>query len=186
MNVTAFHPESGGGLPRTPPDIHQAIGVFNATCGPLSFAAVVGTFVIEIMRFFPEFPQRHYTTCGDMAYALRHCGAEFRAIGKALPDTGLALIQIEGPWTNHGAPIAAQLRYTHWVGLRGEYIFDSNLEDWIEREEWLSRGAIKWMSTINGFTGFRVRAAYAISPRPFEFWPYGRVPVRPKPHPAGV
>lgn len=178
MNVVAFEISPEDGLPRVPPDILQSARVFNATCGPISFAAVLGTFVCEVMRYFPEFPQRHHTTAGDMVYALKSCGAEFAHVGDQLPHTGIALIQLEGPWTNPGAPIAAQLSYTHWVGVRGDFVFDPNLEDWIERDEWLNRGAAQWMSGVKRCSGFRVRDGYSVVPRPFQFWPYGRVPEK--------
>lgn len=178
MNVTAFESLPDDSLPRVPPDIQQSARIFNATCGPISFAAVLGTFVVEVMRYFPEFPQRHHTTAADMVYALQHCGAEFTPVDSTLPHTGVALIQLEGPWTNPGSPVVAQLSYTHWVALRGEYVFDSNLEDWIEREEWLARGGMQWMSTVKDCSGFRVRTGYSILPRRFQFWPYGRVPAR--------
>lgn len=178
MNVTAFESLPEDGLPRVPPDILQSARTFNATCGPVSLAAVLGTFVIEVMRYFPEFPQRHHTTSADMAYALKLCGAEFSPNDSNLPHTGVALVQLEGPWTNAGAPVVAQLSYTHWVALRGRYVFDPNLEDWIERDEWIARGAMQWMRTVRGCLGFRVRTGFAIAPEPFQFWPYGRVPAR--------
>lgn len=178
MNVVAFESLPEDGLPRVPPDILQSERAFNATCGPISFAAVLGTFVIEVMRYFPEFPQRHHTTAADMVYALKNCGAEFTHAGEQLPHTGMALIQMEGPWTKPGVPVPAQLCYTHWIGVRGDYIFDPCLEDWIERDEWLAQGAMQWMSAVKGCSGFRVREAYSVIPRAFQFWPYGRVPSR--------
>ncbi len=178
MNVIAFESIPEDGLPRVPPDILQSGRMFNATCGPISFAAVLGTFVCEVMRFFPDFPQRHHTTAADMVHALKMCGAEFTHVANQLPHTGVALIQLEGPWTNPGAPVTAQLLYTHWVGVRGDFIFDPCLEDWIERDEWLANGAKQWMSAVKRCSGFRVRDGYSVVPRPFQFWPYGRVPAR--------
>lgn len=179
MTSTAFKQLAADSLPPVPPDILQSAREFRATCGPVSLAALLGTTVIEVMRFFPEFPQRDYATQADMVYALQSCGARFQAeVDPSLPIDGVSLVQIEGHWTRPGVPIRAQLRYTHWVACRCGYIFDQNIGDWLESSEWLNRGAATWMEAIPGFNGFRIRTGLSVMPQRFEFSPYGRVPRR--------
>lgn len=177
MNITAFN-SSSQGLPRVPTDIRQSAKIFGANCGPVSVAALFGTQVIEVMKFFPEFPSRDYATSADMRYALDCCGAKRQVAGPTLPSDGIALIQLLGPWTKPGSPVRNQLRYTHWVACRLGYVFDINIGDWLEEEEWSENGAMSWMSTVTGCSGFAVREAHHIKPQPFEFSPFGRVPLR--------
>lgn len=178
MIITAFKSPPADGLPRVPPDIQMAAYKFGANCGPVSLAAVTGTFVYTLMRYFPEFPQRDHTTAADMKYALTHCGALFQEVGKGLPNVGVALIQLEGPWTKPGVPAVASLCYTHWIGCYGDYIFDLNIGDWLERNEWTTSGARSWMQTVPRCENWSVRSGLAITPQPFQFSPYGRVPPR--------
>ena len=178
MNVTAFATSTCDGLPRVPPDIVPAIVNFGANCGPVSLAAVFEVFVIEVMKFFPDFPGRDYVNLADMRHALLASGARFDPVPSGLPVNGIVLVQLHGPWTRPGTPVAAQLRYTHWVGCRNGFVFDLNIGDWLEREEWERSGAMSWMRTVEGCTGFSERSALAITPRKFEFSPFGRVPSR--------
>ena len=178
MTVTAFENLPIDGLPRVPPDTQMAAYKFGANCGPVSLAAVTGTFVYTLMRYFPEFPGRDHTTAADMKYALTQCGAKFHIENQGLPDIGVALIQLEGPWTRPGVPTIASLCYTHWIGCYRDYVFDLNVSDWLEREEWTACGANGWMSSVPRCTGWHVREAIEITPLPFQFSPYGRVPLR--------
>ncbi len=179
MTSTAFKQLPAEGLPQVPPDIAQCEREFRSTCGPVSLAALFGTTVIEVMRFFPEFPQRDYVTQADMMYALHCCGAQpADDLSTTLPADGVALIQITGPWTQPGTPIRAQLRYTHWIACRSGYIFDQNIGDWLESQEWRTRGAPTWMARIPRYAGFAIRAGIPVTPQKFEFSPFGRIPRR--------
>lgn len=180
MITIAFKDERIDALPALPPDIVQSIQELGATCGPVSVAGVFGTSVVEVMRFFPGFPDQDWVTWADMRYALDCAGAvcEKRSV---LPHVGVALIQLEGPWTNPSAPERAQLCYTHWIACRNGYVLDLNIGDWLEKDEWFLRGAASWMQSVPKCTGFSLRGALAITPRRFEFSPYGRVPRR-SPH----
>jgi len=178
MKTIAFEPLSADGLPRVPSDIGQSAFVFGANCGPVSVAALLGTQVIEVMKFFPEFPSRDYTTAADMRYALQCCGASHETWGDGLPPDGVALVQLHGPWTKPGSPVRNQLRYTHWVACRAGYVFDLNIGDWLEQSEWMANGAMSWMRSVKNCCGFGLREAHVIKPRRFEFSPFGRVPLR--------
>ncbi len=178
MNTVAFDNYCADGLPRVPPDIAQCARLLQANCGPVSLAAVLGTTVIEVMKFFPHFPRRDYTTLADMHYALSCISAMSSPSGNDFPSTGMALVQLDGPWTVVGVPVRAQLRYTHWVACRSGFLFDINVGDWIEIDEWTNRGAMSWMKSVRQCTGFHPRAALSITPQRFEFSPFGRVPLR--------
>lgn len=178
MITTAFACDQTDSLPRVPPDVSQCIKLFRASCGPVSLAAVLGTSVLEVMKFFPRFPRVDYTTYADMSYALEMCGADHSKGDSTFPTTGLLLLQLQGRWTRPGVPVPVQLRYTHWIGCRNGFIFDVNVGDWLERHDWISNGAQSWMSGVSGCVGFSVRERITITPKRFEFSPFGRVPTR--------
>lgn len=176
--VTAFDTDPLADLPRLPPDLVTAAKVFGANCGPMALAAVLGTFVCEVMRFFPYFPERTHTTPSDMAYALGACGAGHQRMRKALPTIGVGMIQIEGPWTLHPGAGRHALIYRHWIACSGRYIYDCNLDDWLERDEWMRAGVFSWLSGIPKATGWHPRVAFELAPHSFQFSPFGRVPLR--------
>lgn len=177
MMVTAFQPLERDAIPRVPSDISQSAKLFRANCGPISFAALLGTQVIEVMRFFPQFPDRDYTNEGDMFYALESCGSTHEK-WTGLPESGVALVQLEGPWTGAGVPLPSQLRYTHWIACLSGFVFDLNIGDWLLRTEWETRGAMGWMRAVKNCTGYHVRSAHRVSTERLEFSPFGRVPRR--------
>lgn len=119
-----------------PRDIALAYGIFGANCGPASFAALVGRDICEIMRHFRQFPEKQWTTTGQMRTALAEYGVPCERLSNALPSHGVALIQFTGPWTASGAHWAARLRRTHWVACVEGHVFDINLPQWLTTEEW--------------------------------------------------
>ena len=176
--VTAFLPLSLDALPRAPADIAISTRIFGATCGPVALAAVLGTFTCEVMRFFPYFPQRAHTTAADMEYALQCCGARFYREGSLLAETGVTLLQLTGPWTDHPGAARHAQTMTHWVATRSGFLFDVNVGDWLERDEWIGNAASAWVNAVPKATGWRPLVAFALTPQPFRFSPFGRVPVR--------
>lgn len=176
--VNAFDADLLGDLPRLPADLVTSEKVFGATCGPMALAAVLGTFVCEVMRFFPYFPERTHTTPRDMAYALASCGAFHTPIRREFPTIGVAMIQIDGPWTLHPGAGRHALLYRHWIACSGRFVFDSNVGDWLERDEWLNAGIFAWLNGIPKATGWHPRQAFELAPQSFQFSPFGRVPIR--------
>ena len=176
--VTAFLPLSLDELPRAPADIVTSARVFSATCGPFALAAVLGTFACEVMRFFPYFPKRTYTTAADMEYALQCCGARFFRDTGLLPEIGVSLLQLTGPWTDHPGAARHAQTMTHWVATRGEFLYDVNVGDWLERDEWIANAADTWIASVPKATGWRPLVAFTLTPQPFRFSPFGRVPSR--------
>lgn len=59
-----------------PDDLGLAQRLFQANCGPASFAALVGTLITDIIRFFPHFPREPHTSIPHMRRALQDCGVE--------------------------------------------------------------------------------------------------------------
>lgn len=176
--VTAFITSSLDELPRNPPDVAIAARVFGATCGPVALAAVLGTFACEVMRFFPYFPIRTHTGWADMEYALQCCGARYLRQDAVLTDTGLTLLQLTGPWTEHPGAVRHAYTQTHWVATRGTYLYDVNVGDWLEREEWTEHAVQAWIDAVPKATGWRPLRSFALTPQPFHFSPFGRVPMR--------
>ena len=78
----------------SPPDVIEAHRLFNANCGPASFAAVCRTAVTEVMPLFPQFPSRDWTTVGDMRRALQAALLNYSDTRTALPEYGIALLQL--------------------------------------------------------------------------------------------
>lgn len=152
--------------------------IFGATCGPIALAAILGTFTCEVMKFFPHFPERAHTTITDMEYALYWCGASYHRHDAVIPTFGLALLQITGPWSEHSGAARHAYTYTHWIATRGAYLYDVNIGDWLERDEWADYAARTWIKRIPKATGWRPLRSIALAPQPFQFSPFGRVPSR--------
>src|SRR5206468_6991485 len=61
----------------SPSDVSDAQQEFGANCGQASFSAICRSPIVDSMRFFPQFPDRDWTTIGDMRKALRAANTEF-------------------------------------------------------------------------------------------------------------
>jgi len=131
LNIGRFAADRGC---YSPPDIHQAKRLLNANCGPASFAAIHRSPVANIMRYFPHFPLRDWTTVGDMKNALNRSGLEFCNSGSALPEYGLALLQLR----INDRPLHPlfSLGQTHWVGVCRGCFYDVNWAGWLPIPLW--------------------------------------------------
>jgi hypothetical protein len=118
-----------------PADVHFANRFFNANCGPAAFAAVTRRSICSVMRCFPKFPRKPWTTRADMESALKKMSTEWSPVESDLPRRGLALIQLIGPWNRLRNPCAALTR-THWVGVYDDYLYDVNWDGWLPRFIW--------------------------------------------------
>src|ERR1019366_8080568 len=78
----------------SPSDLDDAEQLYRASCGPASFSAVCRSPVVKAMRFFSYFPERDWTTIGDMRRALTEAEVEFLDMDSSLPQYGLALLQL--------------------------------------------------------------------------------------------
>lgn len=120
----------------SPPDTQRACRIFKANCGPAAFAAVMRCTVCQAINFFPHFPERPWTTQGDMQRAFTNAGVNYCKTGEALPYYGVALIQITGPWSEKHAHPCAALSKTHWVGVYRDCFYDVNWDGWLPSRIW--------------------------------------------------
>ena len=121
-----------------PTDLSIASVVFGANCGPAALAACLGKEVAEIMRYLPHFEDesKRYTTLTSMKAALRAASVIFEVKKHQSPVHGMALIQWTGPWTQKHFFSRWSLRYTHWIAIDGEMIYDDYNGIWQPRDEW--------------------------------------------------
>jgi hypothetical protein len=136
-----------------PTDIQLASEIFGANCGPVSFAAYLGRNVCNVMRHFRHFPDKQWTTVGQMEEALTECDAPWERVGEMLPEAGLALIEFVGPWSKHWA---GRLKRAHWVACCKGRIFDINDPSWVMEKEWRSVRAPSLVAEIPRCSGWAV------------------------------
>jgi len=145
-----------------PEDLAIAQRLFQANCGPASFAALVGTLITDIIRFFPQFPQAPHTSIPNMRRALRECGVEYQS-SEVWPKLGLGLIQFTGPWTKRNSfHAAAQNR--HWVAVRHGKIYDVNAHAWLPLHQWESDIMPLLVAARLATTGWRLAKSYEVLP----------------------
>jgi hypothetical protein len=118
-----------------PVDVGFASRYFRANCGPAAFAAATRQSVCSSITAFPKFPDRPWTTKGDMERALAARSIAWTPTENCLPRYGLALVQLLGPWMNLRNPCAALTR-THWVGVYLDCFYDINWDGWLPRTIW--------------------------------------------------
>lgn len=143
-----------------PPDVEEASQTWKANCGPGALAAVLQRPVMSLRARLPGFERRGFCNPSHLLRVLdsldvriiTHNAAQIaHAIETSVqPEQepslyGLLFLQWTGPWCNPGVPVAAQYRYTHWVGTastqdHGQMYYDINA--WREDDQ---RGA--WVPT---------------------------------------
>jgi hypothetical protein len=118
----------------SPSDLDEAHALFNATCGPASFSAIYRSSVKRVMRFFPHFPSRDWTTIGDMRKALTVAGLNYENTENTLPRYGLALLQLRV----NDRPLHPlySLAQTHWVAVCENCFYDANWGGWLPIQFW--------------------------------------------------
>ena len=169
--VTAFSPAAGFHERNhrrypVPRDLWVANALYQANCGPASFAAVLGTYITQIMQFFTHFPLQPHTNIPQMRGALRDAGVLYDDAGDSWPTDGLCLIQIDGPWNR--SPWAA-CRFRHWVGTRNGFIYDVNENAWLSLAEWQRRIMEPMVTEIPKAEGWTLLRSFAVEPQPTSF-----------------
>lgn len=117
-----------------PSDITLASKLIGANCGPASFAAALECDVLGIMEYFPQFPKKPYTTIKQMRDSFFCSGIAVKEVSCLFPSNGVSLLQFLGPWTSKRSPRV--LRYTHWVAVKGDLIYDLNWGGWLPLISW--------------------------------------------------
>lgn len=131
LNIGSFEAEIGC---YSPSDLEDAERLYRANCGPASFSAVCRSPVVRAMRFFPHFPDRDWTTIGDMRRALTDANVDFLDTDDSLPQYGLVLMQLRV----NDRPLHPyySLHQTHWVGVCGDCFYDGNWGGWLPIWAW--------------------------------------------------
>ena len=146
-----------------PWDIAIARYNFGANCGPIAFAAALKMEVCDAMQFFPHFAfeNRRWTNSVQMLAALAEVGIAAERIKQSFPETGLALVQWLGPWTSRDFFSRDSLRYTHWVAIEEEYIFDPNAAQWMTLTAWSERFAPACIGEIPKASDWSVKYGFS-------------------------
>lgn len=146
-----------------PADLHLASHLFQANCGPASFAALVGTLVTDIIRFFPHFPNSPHTTIPQMQAALDQCGINYQN-HQFWPKFGLCLIQFKGKWSQNGR-FYETAKHRHWVSCCDSRIYDVNANKWLSKQQWLTNIMPQLMEAHPGSQDWCVAKAYEVEPQ---------------------
>ena len=167
QTATAHHAEC---LPprklRAPTDVMTANRLFGANCGPAAFAALLSLQTCDVMQFFAHFETRKFTTCRDMTRALNACGIGF-VTEFDLPEFGFVLIQIEGPWTRYRNAARWSDRYTHWVGVCDDRIYDINGSEWLSLPAWEKHVLSALIAATPGANGWSVKRSVRVPEQAF-------------------
>jgi len=144
----------------SPSDVVLANEKFGANCGPASFSAICRLPIVDSMRFFPHFPERDWTTIGDMRKALRSATAQFVEAGSELPEFGLALLQLR----TNSRPLHPlfSLSQTHWVGVFRGCFYDVNWQGWLPIPIWEELILSQFRFGTKPVVGWAVRNSMAV------------------------
>lgn len=144
----------------SPSDIVESESEFGANCGPAAFSAVVRSPVRVMMGHFPHFPDRSWTTVGDMRSALRSANVDYLDGAKGLPDFGLALLQLRVN-TRPLHPLYS-LATTHWVAVVENFFYDVNWRGWLPISLWESVLLPQFRFGSKSVVGWEVRNSLVV------------------------
>ncbi len=159
-------------VPAVLPDLEAAADAWNANCGPMSLAAVLGLPTVEAARPLVQ-PFRGFMSPTDMRKAVSAAG-RFEGIGYLAvddpdpwPTLGLVRIQWVGSWLDPGVDPRAAYRYTHFVGARrglpeederlggydddAVFIYDCNANAWLPLDVWAAWCPTLWPKRATGW-----------------------------------
>lgn len=159
-------------VPSVLPDLEAAADAWNANCGPMSLAAVLGLPTVEAARPLVQ-PFRGFMSPTDMRKAVstagRFEGIGYLAVGDPDPWPALGLVRVQwvGSWLDPGVDPRAAYRYTHFVGCRrglpegdergGAYendavfIYDCNANAWLPLDVWAAWCPTLWPKRATGW-----------------------------------
>jgi len=140
-----------------PWDIEIARINFGANCGPAAFAAVTGSEVCRVMRYFRHFEHSKWTNLTQMRRAFTDAGYEVAVLKRQFPQRGIALIQWLGPWTRKHFFSRWSLIYTHWVAVQGKRLFDHTVAAWQPIQQWRKEVAPDFVSQIPKARGWEIK-----------------------------
>lgn len=121
-----------------PTDIEQAAESWNANCGPCSLAAILDRSLAETRLLLDGFEQRGYMNVTHVLKALEAAGVKFWCRSRPnedRPACGLVFIQ----WGGHEKkPVRAQYKFTHWIAVDGDVVFEVNAPQLVSWDEWIA------------------------------------------------
>jgi len=116
-----------------PRDIEAATTEWDANCGPCALAAILDRSLAETRPLLNGFDKRGYMNITQVTDALRTAGVPFKSRLKNRPNYGLAFIQ----WGGHDKkPAFVQYKFTHWIAVAGETVFEVNAPHLVTWREW--------------------------------------------------
>ena len=118
----------------------------NANCGVAALAAFLGKTLDEALALLPDFKKN--VSQEMMEKALTLAGHKWEARRCLRPSHGLAIVRVDGPWSQDEAP-------GHWIATSGKKVFDSRAIEsgWLPVEEWGTRVFPRLAATFPGATG---------------------------------
>lgn len=120
-----------------PPDLDDARKRWRAMCGHGALAAALG---VPVNAVRPYFDKGGWVNIPIMKEALNRSGCRWRRVDRPeAGQTGVALIQFLGPWSDPGVSPAEACRYRHWVAARGGLVWDVNWPEWQSHDIWKAR-----------------------------------------------
>lgn len=151
-----------------PADVDQANETWGANCGPCSIAALLGMSLEHLRPHLGRFEQRRYMNPTQVRGVLEQLGLRYQIVGTTgqWPTDGLVFVQWRGPWDK--APVHVQYQHTHWIAVRGAWIYEVNNREWCPRDFWREQVAPEIASRHEGSDGrWSVRTAYEVElPKP--------------------
>ena len=151
---------------RSPADMILANRMFAANCGPGALAASLSLEALNVMQFFPHFPQRPFTSTVHMRAALERCRLQ-SVESSELPEYGVGLLQFEGAWSHATIKPFWLARYRHWIAVRGQAVYDVNFHQWIDRAQWEQSVLDAFRTIWPTVSGWRVERGFEILPQTF-------------------
>ena len=159
MKTTNYDDNCFAYLPNLPGGFERPKSILGANTWAISITAAVGDGRLTPTAFPSTGAIDAEITAAEMEALLEGLGITFELGTPELPDHGIALIQLDGPWRIRGGHTSPS-PYLHWIALRSGYTFDANIGDWVDTHEWLKVGARRWMSRVAGCVGYQIKASF--------------------------
>jgi hypothetical protein len=122
-------------------------------------AAILGWTVDEVRPLMTDIERRQYVNPTHMKAALDRAGVRYRSIGAHRPTYGLMFVQ----WSGHEhQPINVQYRFTHWLAITGERVFEVNAPELVSWDEWQRVMPRMMQEAGKGDGGVRIRSGIEV------------------------
>lgn len=153
---------------RPVPDLLEANQAWGANCGPASIAALLGMTLADLRPHLGDFERRRYMNPSQAKAVLLALGLRPRPTNllEGWPPDGLIFVQFKGQWD--GAPAFVQYQHTHWIAVRGSWVYEVNNNEWSARWFWKQHVIEEIALRHDGASGgWYARSGYAVDlPRP--------------------